>query len=991
MAITHRWKHTAVTAAILLAAGGWHWSEAQALTLGPIRVESHLGEPLRATIPVTNLNANEAQSLRANPASPDVFNAHGANYSPVMTRLRVTLQQLDDGTALLQLTTNEPVNEPFLDLVLNTSWDGGNVVRSYALLLDPPASGAVAPVAPARVEPTSVQAPVAPPAATAAAAAAAPARVTTPVVSTDVYQRATEWLRRQGQAVAPSAPTPAARPAAGSVSEGQVTTAAPAPAAPASQSVTTQRGDTAGAIARRHLPANVSLDQMLVALQRANPNAFIQGNVNLLRAGVTLTIPDAAAAQRISAQEARQLVAAQTRDFREYRARVAQAAPPAAVPAQPSDTASGVVTAPPVTPPASTGDALVLSSQQAEQARLAEEARIAAEKQAAEDAERKREAEANIARMEALLKEASQETAQEGETASVGSDSGGLIPVPGESPLPAAATQPVAPDDAATGQASDATPSEDNAAAATDTVIASGAQDAAAQAEEPAAPADPLADTSAAPAVAAVEETASTPAPQPAAPAEPAPAPAAPPPPAPAPPEPSPISFLADNPNLPLAGGALAILLLGYGYYRYRKRRGEAEVVYENSGNIPDSFFEEEGASDKEPAKSESPSTRGSSTGMSTGVSSMSYSPSQIDATGEGDPVLEADVLLAYGRDQQAEEVLKEAELHNPTRVAIKVRLAEIYASRQDKLAFEAKAQEIARMTEQSGPEWIKVAEIGRNLDPSNALYRKVAGAAGAGAAAAVAGATGPDSGGDASILSGFGPLSGLDFDFQPSSQPATEADTGQNSQSAVNSASAPLTDLGLDLDLGEIESRRAGLPSAQPSAPTDRAGLPSASSALDFEPAAQEDLATSFQTAGSEQLDASTSRAGLDDAAPAQDDGLFGAPSSLPTDLSPSLPSEPDTPTRALELDLSNLDLEDFASPSTVAHGTQSDAGSTIAGLSLHDSASEDPLSTKLALAKEFLALGDKEGARALAQEVLKQADGPLKASAQSLIDALG
>ena len=90
---------------------------------------------------------------------------------------------------------------------------------------------------------------------------------------------------------------------------------------------------------------------------------------------------------------------------------------------------------------------------------------------------------------------------------------------------------------------------------------------------------------------------------------------------------------------------------------------------------------------------------------LTTGASSMSYSPSQLDVGGDVDPVAEADVYLAYGRDLQAEEILKEAMRHNPERVAIPVKLAEIYAKRQDRKALESAASDVFRLTDGQGPD----------------------------------------------------------------------------------------------------------------------------------------------------------------------------------------------------------------------------------------------------------------------------------------------
>ena len=124
-------------------------------------------------------------------------------------------------------------------------------------------------------------------------------------------------------------------------------------------------------------------------------------------------------------------------------------------------------------------------------------------------------------------------------------------------------------------------------------------------------------------------------------------------------------------------------LLAGFGFYRVRQRKKATQVdsSFLESRLQPDSFF---GASGGQRIDT----NEGGATG-----SSMVYSPSQLDAAGDVDPVAEADVYLAYGRDLQAEEILKEAMRTTPQRVAIHSKLLEIYSKRRDTKAFEAGGQ----------------------------------------------------------------------------------------------------------------------------------------------------------------------------------------------------------------------------------------------------------------------------------------------------------
>ena len=87
------------------------------------------------------------------------------------------------------------------------------------------------------------------------------------------------------------------------------------------------------------------------------------------------------------------------------------------------------------------------------------------------------------------------------------------------------------------------------------------------------------------------------------------------------------------------------------------------------------------------------------------------------------DPVAEADVYLAYGRDLQAEEILKEAQRSDPDRLAIRTKLLEVYAKRADLKTFETQARQLQGLTNGHGEDWVKAQELGRQIDPTNPLY----------------------------------------------------------------------------------------------------------------------------------------------------------------------------------------------------------------------------------------------------------------------------
>jgi pilus assembly protein FimV len=172
------------------------------------------------------------------------------------------------------------------------------------------------------------------------------------------------------------------------------------------------------------------------------------------------------------------------------------------------------------------------------------------------------------------------------------------------------------------------------------------------------------------------------------------------------------IDGLVENPFV-LPGALIAVLLAGFGFYRMRQnKRDTGETSFLESRLQPDSFF---GASGGQRVD----------TRDATGVpSSMSYSLSQLDAIGDVDPVAEADVYLAYGRDLQAEEILKEAMRANPERMAIRLKLLEVYAKRRDTKGFELLATQLYALAGAESDDWTRAQQLGLGIDPDNPMYQ---------------------------------------------------------------------------------------------------------------------------------------------------------------------------------------------------------------------------------------------------------------------------
>ncbi|MDP2031775.1 MAG: FimV/HubP family polar landmark protein [Polaromonas sp.] len=876
------WRLGAVAAAIALA-GTFASLQVQALGLGRVTVQSALGEPLRAEIDIPEINAEEAASLRASVASADAFKAAGLEYSAAVTNMQISLQRRPDGRSYLRLTSDRPVSEPFVDLILEARWASGRIVRDYTMLFDPPNLRAAAQPMPAPTAPM-VSRPPAPIATLPPAPAPAPAAVP--------YSPPSPPAAMPAPAVRPSAPPPPP-------------VAASRPASPGGETVTVKAGDTAGRIAAQTKPASVSLDQMLVALLRRNPDAFIDGNVNRLKAGAVLEVPGADQAEAVSASEASRTIVAQSRDFNTFRRKLAESAPPTQT-AGADRQATGQVQAKveDKAPAAATPDKLTLSKG-AVQSKAAAEEKIAQDRQAKEAAARVAELSKNISDLNKL----------------------GAPSTPAAAAAPAA--PPVAPAAPAPGVA---VPSPG---------VLPGASPAPSAAVTPAAPASPASSASApaAAAVATVAPAASAPAPAPAPVKKPV---VVPPPP---PPEPSLIDELLDNPLILAGGAALLLLLLGLAVYRARQRKNAVAVdsSFLESRLQPDSFF---GASGGQRIDTNEANVTGSS---------MVYSPSQLDAAGDVDPVAEADVYLAYGRDLQAEEILKEAIRISPTRIAIHAKLMEIYAKRRDAAAFAAVAAEAYNLTRGQGVEWAHMAEMGRELDPANPMYQPDGQPSAALGAAAAAG------------------LASASFTTQTSPQPLQAAPEAKDS--AVD------FDLDLDFSLGDEEAA----PPAPAPAPTPApAPVARTEQTLAMPPVVAPPPLDNSMDFSSATLSMPPVAAPPPPPAPAplpvMDAGLsFSTDEPAVTTAATPL----DTSGGMLEFDMGALSL-DLDSPSTESPAIAAAPASSM------DMDMEDPLETKFALAEEFRAIGDTDGARSLAEEVLAQSSGSLKAKAQAFLNAL-
>ena len=585
-------------------------SAGQAAALGELTVHSALGQKLDAEIEVVALTAAESETLEVRPASQEAFAEANLEITPAVRSLRFAIERKGERT-IVRVTTEQAVNDPYITILFELASDGNRMTRQYALLLDP------ATVEDAPVATTEVQ--------TAAPAASA--------VAPDSAANATA-----AAADKPAASTPA-------------------------ESHTVKRGDTLSRIAAPlREAANAQLEQVLVALQRANPDAFVGKNMNRVKTGSVLKLPDAEAIEAVDVAAARKLVLAQTADFDRYKNGLAQqarseASAEAAAEAQnagANHSSSGKIGVQVVEPGAAGApkDKLVLSapgtSSDKNAAAAAALEKIASDKAAVEAKERIASLEKNVSDMQQLL-ELKNKTLADMQT----KPAPVIIPPVAEVKLePKLEPKPE--------------PKIEVKAEPKPEPKAEVKSEWKAELKKLARKAR-----------AYLRNT------------------------------------ILPNPlTLPVAG-VLAVLLIALVLLRARRRRLARDVENDPESPQPGS---------KSPSAFDIAGGRHIDTSNSVFHSNFVPSVSQLD-TNEVDAVAEADVYIAYGRDEQAEEILQDALRLHPDRHALRVKLLEIYATRKDVQKFGKLAADLYGITHGIGEEWMQAAQLGQMLEPSNLLY----------------------------------------------------------------------------------------------------------------------------------------------------------------------------------------------------------------------------------------------------------------------------
>jgi len=615
-----------------------------AVGMGGINVTTALGEPLSAEIDLVAVSKADVNKISARLASSDAFKGAGLDYPATLPNLKFQVGTRANGEPYIKVTSSQPLNEPFVSLLVELTWPSGQLLREYTFLLDPPNFKAEQPK-PAEVRPQE------PRAAVAAGSGAGETkddflqmRATAPVDEKIFAAPAVAAVEVAAIEVAPikKEVAPIKKP----VESGNVATG----------TIKVKRGDSLSKIASGTKTPEVSLERMLVAMYRENQDAFDGNNMNRLKVGKILRIPAGSDLNKVGQDEANKEIHAQAADWHAYRMKLA-AATGSSTGQTPRQEVSGKITstvvdkAPAIkefpkevvrlSKGAAPGDKAVSGNPQA-----AQEDATARNKSLKDSRERIALLEKNIKEMQHLIELKSKPAS------------------PAKPEMnPPAAMLPVK-------------PAEQETKAEIKPVVKSDAEGA--QSAIVAHAAQPASAVKAAKTVTPKAET----------------------------PPPSPLDDILGEPTY-LAGGAAALLGLGGLVFMRLRRSGKgAETNDDEVSAKPGAHISAPAALAKDDGDFTQPAV------------SSAISPAGVD---DVDPISEADLFLNFGRDVQAEEILKDALKKNPDNQQVRLKLLSIYANRKDIKSFSEGAQHVQASGDAFA--WAQAVEMGRKLEPGNPLY----------------------------------------------------------------------------------------------------------------------------------------------------------------------------------------------------------------------------------------------------------------------------
>jgi pilus assembly protein FimV len=915
-----------------------------ALGLGDLRSSSLMNNVFEGDIELTGVSPDEVAGVKARLASPEAFKKAGVDYSGPVKRLRFKPYVQANGRPAIRVTSTETVREPFLNFLVEVAWPQGRTVKEFTALLDPPTF--------TERRAPQVEAPVAAPREPARPAEAAPRAAVAP-----------------SSAPPAAAPSPAAPPAA-----------APAPVQAAGETYgPVRQGETLWRIAERRRSPGVSAEQAMMAILKANPDAFIGGNINRLKAGARLRLPDSQQIAGVDAGQARDDYLRQMgRPVPERRAARAPAAPAAA----PSGDLVRLVTPAPTPTPAAEPAPAAVAPDIRQDVLLAHEKAESARQTADQLQGRVSDLESQLRDMQRLLVLKDTQLAQLQQRAEEAVRTAAVAVEKAESRPPPPVAEPKS--EAPAGAAPIAVPSA--AQAPTRPVETPKPVDTPkpvevatpAEAPKPVETPKPVevATPVEAPKPAESAKPVESPAPAPAAP-EPRPeAPAATGGTAAKPSQPAGLMALLEDPANALGAGLAGLGVLGALLWAIVGRRrgaaaGPAAVPVAIAPEAPPPSPAVTVPAEPSPGAAAAPApvlpAAAFSAVAAVGAQALAKPAAEervatedlaaLDVsttdlfglkgeTTEVDPLEEADVYIAYGRFEQAEQLLKLALEMEPGRLALQHKLLEVYAAARDVPAFGslfARLEASGRAAEDPAA-WERILRLGQQLDPQSPAYAGAAGAAEPVLDDALGRAR-------QELAADLDRVAGKDIDFGELNIPTATVDTRADDIDA----GSVLNDLSLDLGTEDA----AGAKSTHP-----------------------------FHLDVTEELKepGAMPSVGTIDVGEALAWGLDGTDATglVETEIRPVEVTAEQLDDAAREVpDLGDLEIGPDTALELGGETTLMHADTTLELV--------DDVETKLDLARAYVELGDQDSARLMLQEAMQEGNAAQKAAAEALLKELG
>jgi len=1015
----------AVMAALLPARG-------YTLGLGEIELHSALNQELSAEIEVLSASSDDANQMIVQLANRDAFNRAGIDRPYLLQQLKFKIVE-KEGKPFVKVFTKTAIREPFISFLLEIDWPQGHLLREYTLLLDPPVYN------------------------TSTGTASVSSEEAHPFIDPADVRAQTQSVAPQQQGGQPSSQQTYSTAQSGTISSDsgrsmtynapQSGMAAPTSkaSAPAVSQYRVKQTDTLWSIANRMRPdSSVSVEQMMLALVRKNPEAFINENINGVKRGYILRIPERNEATQLDRQQA----IAQAREhaalWREYSQNALGQAPASSMEAQaPSaetvaDAAAGHLSIVGASKADGSEHAGANQDPDSEVRRLKQELAMAREQLESERVE-KEGLRTRLSDLEQKVKSVIQ------------MDDGELARLQQDLQQQAETTQQPVAEETVEGIVAQKAPTEtdtveEKAAVTEELAVETETDDAGAVVKEDAVFVDELetlADSEASDAN-DVTDTAQV--------IEP-----------PAFAQPKPKGFfenlMNDPKSLGMIGGGLAFVLLLIALLLKRLRAGKAESQNEFAA---DDVVDELSDMDDATVQTEA-------LDMSSSADDLSMQDTQIDVPAmdedsledtvfslndvddepvagdqQDDVLAEADVYIAYGIYQQAEDLLKNAIDQDPERDDYRMKLLETYFAAKDATAFEQIAAQAQSRKGDDELYWGRVSTMGAELCPGSDLFFGAGDAiSGFDADALIpekpettdveldaneddsAADPGADLGLDlgattevealADDLSDDLGLGDAAESFELSD--AAELDLAGGLADITNEIEEPVGDLSsdneaasLEFDLGELTDSSDNESVIDEVSAEDEMddldidedfSLDFAASDLGFEEAEEE---TNLDAIGDEVADLDLSAdldlgADLDESELAADlDESLVGDESMEMDFSDDLGDSLSDDLGEINLDDSELDLDsdlsidesvDIAELETATDNVDvsDDADFDISELS----EDLDEVGTKLDLAKAYIDMGDHEGARSILQEVKAEGTEEQQQEAESLLQQAG